>query len=914
MNTDDRRPATDDGSLAGRSGASDVNQRQHGEPPPPNLGAEWENIFDSLSDAVTIHDDQFNIVAANRSARRMLGLPLSGNLPNTKCFRGYHGTEKPPAGCPSCRCAETLEETVSELFEPHLNRHLEIRALPRLDAHRRYVGVVHVVRDITNRRRAEEALRSSEEHFHLVVNATNDCMWDVDLRDGTVRFNKAYATAFGTPSPHEEPWQWWTEHVHPDDRGRTLSSFDAAVNGSADVWNCEYRFRRIDGTWAYARDRAQIRRDSTGKAHYVIGALTDITERMRAEEALRESEKLYRSLFANMAEGYAYCQMIFETGKPLDFVYLAVNPAFEALTGLRNVVGRHVSDVIPGIQESDPEIFAIYARVSVSGRSEKFEMFVEAMKMWFSISVYGADKDCFVAVFDVITERKLAEDALRKSEGRYRALIEQASDGIFMANWDGQFVEVNPAGCELLGRTASEILQLTIADVVAPSPDSRLRFSEISKGGTVVGEREAIRKDGTRVAVEISARQLPDGGVQGIVRDITERKRAMAEHAKLEAQLQQAQRMESVGRLAGGVAHDFNNMLGVIIGHTEIALDGIDAGHPLHEDLVEIRTAAGRSADLTRQLLAFARKQTVAPRVLELNETVASAIKMLERLIGEEIRLVWQPGAGLWPVRTDPSQIDQILANLCVNARDAIAGLGTIVIRTSNVTLGADFSGPPGAGPGEYVRLEVSDDGCGMDEETLAHIFEPFFTTKGVGEGTGLGLASVYGAVKQNNGYIEAFSKPDLGATIMIYIPRAVDLIKRTEPERVPRLGMRGHETILLVEDEPGILKLTMTALQRQGYTVLTARTPGDAVRVAREHAREIDLLVTDVVMPEMNGRVLAKLVLAVRPDVKCLFMSGYTADVVANHGVLDEGVSFLQKPFTLADLATRVRETLDRE
>jgi signal transduction histidine kinase len=395
--------------------------------------------------------------------------------------------------------------------------------------------------------------------------------------------------------------------------------------------------------------------------------------------------------------------------------------------------------------------------------------------------------------------------------------------------------------------------------------------------------------------------------------ELAERKRAEEEREKLQAQLFQAQKIESVGRLAGGVAHDFNNMLGVILGYTELALQGLSPDSPLYESLMEIGKAARRSAELTRQLLAFARKQTIDPEVLDLDGTIEGMLKMLKRLIGEDIDLVWRPGPGLWPVKMDPVQVDQILANLCVNARDAITGTGRIIIETENVALDKEYcAGQAGAVPGDYVQLAVTDDGCGMDQETRSKLFEPFFTTKEVGKGTGLGLATVYGIVRQNNGFIRVDSEPGKGSTFRICLPRHRAANGRTRQEGRPLGTMGGQETILLVEDEPAILKLAARMLGRQGYTVLAAATPGEALRLAREHGGGIDLLMTDVVMPEMNGRDLARKLIASYPGLKCLFMSGYTANVIAHHGVLDADVHFIQKPFSMQDLAARVRQVLE--
>ena len=394
--------------------------------------------------------------------------------------------------------------------------------------------------------------------------------------------------------------------------------------------------------------------------------------------------------------------------------------------------------------------------------------------------------------------------------------------------------------------------------------------------------------------------------------DVTERKRAEEEKIRLEAQLLQAQKLESVGRLAGGVAHDFNNMLSVILGHANLALMELPPDDRLQLPLEEIRKAAERSAGLTRQLLAFARKQTISPKVLDLNETVGRMLNMLRRLIGERIELVWKPHGTLWPVLIDPSQVDQILANLCVNARDSIKDLGNCVIETGNCVIDEHFcTRHDDVTPGEYVRITVGDNGCGMDRETLAHAFEPFFTTKELGAGTGLGLATVYGVVKQNQGCVSVESEPGRGTTVTIYLPRHHEKAAKPQPQGPEPPLPRGNETILLVEDEAAILNIVSMMLTRQGYLVLTATSPGKALKLAQTHCGEINLLITDVIMPEMNGQELAELLLATHPTLKRLYMSGYTADLIAHHGVLDDGVHFIQKPFSFPDLVAKVQETL---
>jgi len=404
--------------------------------------------------------------------------------------------------------------------------------------------------------------------------------------------------------------------------------------------------------------------------------------------------------------------------------------------------------------------------------------------------------------------------------------------------------------------------------------------------------------------------------LEGITSHISEflmRQQAEAERKKIQAQLNQAQKTEAIGRLAGGVAHDFNNMLQVILGYTNMALKETDPELALYNNLTEIRKAANRSANLTRQLLAFARKQTMVPKVIDLNETVSGMLMMLRQLIGEDIELIWQPTTADTTVKMDPSQIDQILANLCVNARDAIAGVGKLKVETGTLTADAAFCAAMDTDlvSGEYVTLSVSDTGYGMDTETIKHIFEPFYTTKGVGVGTGLGLATVYGIVRQNNGSINLTSVPEKGTTFKLCLPRHLGEVVQLPASDPAKAALRGHDTVLLVEDEPAILKMGKQMLESLGYRVITAGLPKEAIAVAEKHAGEIHLLLTDVVMPKMNGLDLAAHLSLLHPEIKYMFMSGYTADIITKHGLLKESEHFIQKPFTIQDLAVKVRETL---
>jgi PAS domain S-box-containing protein len=498
---------------------------------------------------------------------------------------------------------------------------------------------------------------------------------------------------------------------------------------------------------------------------------------------------------------------------------------------------------------------------------------------------------------------------------------EASTEGMRINDERGVIVRVNQAYCRLVEKDRAELegqpLTFGFAEAEHAALLSRNQQSFASRSTPGRQEHQLTLWNGRTTWLEITSLFLEQPGRPTLLltqlRDVIERKRAESEREKLQEQFLQAQKMESVGRLAGGVAHDFNNMLQAILGNTALALHGLPASSPLNEFLQEIQKSAERSAELTRQLLAFARRQTIAPKVLDLNATVEGILKILRRLIGENIDLTWAPGPGLWTVRVDPTQLDQILANLCVNARDAIGDSGKVTISTANASItGAESAIRPGLVPGEYVRLIVRDNGCGMDPKTRAHLFEPFFTTKGIGRGTGLGLATVYGIVKQNRGLIQVDSELGQGTTFTIYLPRHSEpLAASHESPAGEPLRSRG-ETVLLVEDEPAILAVALRILRRLGYDVLTAATPADALRIAESHAGQIHLLVTDVVMPGMNGRELARHVLARFPAAKCLYISGYTADVIAHHGVLDDDCDFIEKPFSMEALAAKLRAVLE--
>lgn len=522
-----------------------------------------------------------------------------------------------------------------------------------------------------------------------------------------------------------------------------------------------------------------------------------------------------------------------------------------------------------------------------------------------------SDRRVFLAVILDISERKKAESQLRESAERYRSLFEKHSAVMLLLDPEtGDIVDTNHAAAAFYGWSMEELKKMNIRQINTLSPQE----IEIEMRKAVKLERNHFefrhrRADGSIRDVETYSSRIMLNGknyLHSIIHDVTEKKR-------LQDQFRQAQKMEAIGTLAGGVAHDFNNMLSVILGHVELALNSPGKTDDITPSLLNIKKAAQHSAELTRQLLTFARKQSIEPKIVDINRTVEGMLKMVRRIIGENIDLQWLPGKDIWKVSVDPSQIDQILANLCVNSRDAISGTGRIVIETSNVTLQQQIIEPKEKhSSGSYVMLSVSDDGSGMDKDTLEHLFEPFFTTKGSGHGTGLGLATVYGAVKQNSGLINVYSEPSRGTTFKIYFPRveSADALPETTVQETGTI--KGQETILIVEDEPAILEIASMMLDGLGYKVLTASRPSEAIKIADESSNHIDLLLTDIIMPEMDGKSMAQNILQKHPLLKCIYMSGYTANIILHTAPGGDADHFLQKPFSMNELALKVRKVLD--
>ena len=773
--------------------ALDVHEIKLAEERANDLARRLTKTLESITDAFLTMDRNWRFTYVNHEAERMLGR-ARGELLGRDMWTEFPDVSGSDFERHYRHALESGETTAFEAYyPPPIDKWFAVRAYP--SAH----GLAVYFRDVTKARLDAQRQRENEERLRLVSRATNDLIWDFDAVTGMIWWGEGFEKFFG-PAPENRMTDeaFWEERVHPDDRARAITGVERAFRGGGDDWSDEYRIRRADGSYVYVLDRGFVLRDASGKAVRMIGGLTDLTDRKRAEEDLRR--------LAN------------ELAREREKLVVAQNVA---------KLGSWETDLLT-------------LEVSMSEESYR---------------IHGLDPATYVpthaGIFALIhpDDRERVEEAFADSVGK-----------------DGAHMIVHKM---LL-------------------PDGSVRHVE----------------QNWRIERDAAGRPLR---AVGTTQDITAR-------VGLEEQFRQAQKMEAIGRLAGGVAHDFNNMLTVILVRAEQAAKKLDPSNPLRATLKEIHDAAERSAGLTRQLLTYARRQAAEPRIVNLNESIGAMQQMLRRLIGEDIALGWVPGESLWPTRIDPAQVDQILANLCVNARDAIRDVGRIVIETQNASLDADYCrNRPGHRPGDYVMIVVSDNGAGMDAETRAHVFEPFFTTKEVGKGTGLGLATVYGIVQQNNGFIHVYSEPGEGTTFRIYLPRLA-----TADAGGPVASPRGEaprgsgETVLVVEDESMILEVAVEILEGLGYKVLATTAPADALTIVSEHKGAIDLLLTDVIMPGMNGRDLAGRIRAMRPGLRVLYMSGYTANVIVTRGLVDQGDAFVQKPFSTDELAARVRALLD--
>ena len=632
---------------------------------------------------------------------------------------------------------------------------------------------------------------------------------------------------------------------------------------------------------------------------------------------VREAEDNYRSIFENSIEG------IFQSTPEGRF--LAANPALAGILGYDSP-----EDLIKRVTDIGRQIYVNPQERARSneianengGLIQHFELEAyrkDQQKIWVSLNRRSINDENGEPLYwegsvEDITERKRAENALRESEERYRDLVENAHDIIYSHDLEGNYTSINKAGEAITGYTVAEALQMNLKDTV--EAEDYIKVLEMMKR-KLAGENmtayeiEIIAKDGRHIPLEVNTKYVYQNGVavgvQGIARDVTERR-------NLEEQLRQSQKMEAIGQLAGGVAHDFNNLLTAINGYSSLALQRVDDDSSIKPYLEEVKKAGDRAANLTRQLLAFGRKQILQPLALDLNSVVSDMNKMLRRLIGEDIALAAKLAPDLRKIKADPGQVEQVLINLVVNARDAMPTGGSLTIETANVQLDREYaSRHVGIQPGRFVMLAVSDTGTGMDEATRARIFEPFFTTKEKGKGTGLGLSTVYGIVQQSGGSIWVYSEPNQGTSFKVYLPELRSDASAHVVESTIDVIESGSETILLVEDEEVVRGLTTNILEGAGYHVIAAGGGAEAAKLCADRNAPIDLLLTDVVMPRTSGKEVADQLTKMQPGLKVLFMSGYTDEAIVHHGVLDANVEFIQKPFTPVGLSKKIREVLDK-
>ena len=798
----------------------------------------------------------------------------------------------------------TEEKPISELMDPR-----QLKAAPQSAD--------------TQRQRAEEALRQSEERYRTIIDNIEDAYWELDLSGKVTFFNDCVVRLHGR-SREELMGLSYKEYLDEESAKQVSQKFHQVYSTGEPATAVFWEIIRGDGARRTLESTVSLIRDSEGKPIGFRGISRDITERKRTEEAVRQSEERYRTIIEDMTDSYV------ETDLAGKFTFFNNQAAIgqrrskEQLMGLSN---KQYMD-----EETVKRVGKAYKQVYLTGEPLKgltFEMTRGDGTSYYVESNVSLIRDSqgkpvgFRTTSRDVTERKLAEEELAKQRSFLRQVIDLNPSFVFAKDREGRFTLVNQAIAEAYGVSVEDLLGKTDADFNSNEDEvEQFRRDDLEVMDTLqekVIPEEAITDAGGQLRwLQTIKRPIVSGNgtanqILGISTDITARKQAEEALSRSEDQLRQAQKMEAVGQLAGGVAHDFNNLLTAINGYSEICLRSLTPEDPLYRKIEEIKKAGDRAASLTRQLLAFSRKQILQPKIIDLNRVVADLNKMLPRLIGEDIDLVIGLAPDLGNVKADPNQIEQVLLNLSINARDAMPKGGKLTIETSNVNIGEEYAGQhTSVRPGDYVMLAVSDTGSGMDAQTQAHIFEPFFTTKGVGKGTGLGLATVYGIVKQSEGNIWVYSEVGVGTSFKIYLPCVESSDKRVQARTDNPKSSKGAETVLLVEDEELVRNLATEVLRESGYQVLEAKHGNEALIMGKQHDGVIHLMLTDIVMPQMGGRELVEHLAPLRRDMKVLYMSGYTDDAIVHHGVLEEGTAFIGKPFTPDTLARKVREILD--
>ena len=886
-----------------------------------------EYMVDNALDIITILDQTGTIRFENPACERETGF-LPQELVGRSVFGLIHPEDLPRVQAAMQRGLSVVGQIeILDLRFAHKNGSwviLEARAVAFQEGDE--LRLLVNSRNITDRKRAEQSLQESETQTRLLLDSTAEAIYGIDIHGLCTFCNSACLRRLG----YAEPQQLLGKNMH------ALMHHTRVGGTPYPVEECRIFQAFRQGEGSHVEDEVLWRADGSSfpaeywshpirKEGQIVGSVVtflDITERKKLEEQFRQAQQRLSHVVSS-SPAVLYTVAISDdqirgiswmSDNIRDMLGYEATETYGAEWWTAHV---HPDDVHPIVDNVHHDLLG----QGVAAYEYRFQH-CDGSYRWIRSEIRlvrdeGGKAIEAVGSWSDITERKEAEEAYGKVQERLNGLFNSSSDGMVYTTLDGLILDANNAFCQLTGYCRDELVNMRRYQDITP-PQFReaeaVRIESILRTGKPEEyEKEYQRKDGKPVPISLTAfavknREGHPVGLAGIVKDITERK-------QLEEQYRQAQKMEAVGRLAGGVAHDFNNLLTVIMGYSEIYLGKLRPEDPLRIPLTEIHKAGERATGLTRQLLAFSRKQVLMPVVLDLNTIIADLEKMLHRLIGEDVTLTVLAGPDLWQVKADPGQMEQVVMNIIVNARDAMPQGGKLLLETKNVELDAGYAQThTEAKPGEYILVAISDTGCGMDAAVKARIFEPFFTTKGPTKGTGLGLATVFGIVKQSAGHIEVYSEVGQGTTFKIYLPRdrsgePIALSPRTkEPVR------GGTETILLVEDEEGVRTLAREVLQEHGYTVLDARHGGDALVICETRSQPIDLMITDVVMPHFSGRQLAERLATRQPTMKVMFMSGYTDDAIVHHGVLESGMPFLQKPFAPEALIRKVREVLDNK
>ena len=764
----------------------------------------------------------------------------------------------------------------------------------------------------------DTALQQSEKRFRTVFGAVPLGIAIANPEGYILEVNNTFIKMLGYRK-NEIKKMTFHDITHPEDRQKTLKLFNAVRKGKINSYRTETRYLKKDGQFIWGIIRATAVRDNNGNIEYWLGIVEDITERKGAKKILEESAKRYRLLFEYAAEGIFVVDV-----KTRKFRY--VNPAAcKMLRYTENELTRM------GIEDIHPkkELKRVLNEFRAQTRGERrlaqnipcrrkdgTTIYVNIN----STQVLIDGIECNVAFLQDITESMEAEEALRESEERYRNILESIEEGYFEVDLPGNLMFVNDAACKIMAYPPDELIGMNNREYTSPETAKRMYqvFNTVYRTGkpAKVANFEIITKTGAKKNLELSASLMRDSkqnpiGFRGIVRDVTERLRREKEKERLDSQIQHAQRFETIGTLAGGIAHDFNNLLMGFQGNISLMLLDLDEDHPHCENLKIMESYVRKGSELTRQILGFARRGKYQVKTTNLNNLLDKSVDMFSRA-KKEIRIHKKFEEDLWPVEIDRGQLEQVLLNLFVNSWQAMQGGGDLYLETENVHLEEDYDKPYEIIPGPYVRISVSDTGVGIDKDMQQRIFEPFFTTKGVGKGTGLGLASAYGIIKNHNGIINVYSEKSHGATFKIYLP-ASD--KKIHIDKQPTVKLlRGKETILLVDDEKMVSDIGKEVLKKLGYTAITAASGTEAIRFFKKHKNEIDLVILDMVMPDMSGSETYDHIKKINPDIKVLLSSGYSINGGATD-ILNRGCNgFIQKPFNLNQISRKIREILDEE